>query len=123
MAANRGEIEALRALDAETQALTLRQETLDTAGDGGRAYLDLLAALDQALPPGTQLTRLSLSVRRVETMDGTTPSVSALLQRLRRDPVLSGLYLRGQAVARTVEGRKIEAFTLAGPFGPKGGRP
>lgn len=123
MAANRGEIEALRALDAETQALTLRQETLDTAGDGGRAYLDLLAALDKALPPGTQLTRLSLSVRRVETMDGTTPSVSALLQRLRRDPVLSGLYLRGQAVARTVEGRKIEAFTLAGPFGPKGGRP
>ena len=123
LAANRQEIDTLKTLKTETEALTLRRATLDAAGDGGRAYLDLLAALDRTLPPGTQLARITLSGWRVETMEGTTPSVSALLQRLRRDPVLSALYLRGQAVARTVEGRKIEAFTLAGPFGPEEGQP
>lgn len=120
LSANAGRIAALERLQAETASQARSFAHLDGYGKESAAYLDFLLALDQALPAETIVTRLSLAGGRVQTLEGYTPSVSVLLRRLKADPSLARMNLRGQAVARTVGGRTMEVFALAGPIGRGG---
>lgn len=116
LAGHEKEVEVLSGLQQESADLLARLQALEGYGGGGGAYLELLLALDGVLPPGTRVTRISLSGRHVDNLAGITPSVSAMLQRLKTHPLLARLELRGQAVSKTENGQIMEAFTLAGPF-------
>jgi hypothetical protein len=117
LAANKDRFEELAALREESAVFMGRLKTLGEYGQGSAAYLDFLLALNEALPAGTRLTRISVTDRRVEFIEGTTPSVSILMRRLKADPALARLNLRGQAVSKTLDGQTVEAFALTGPFG------
>lgn len=117
LASRRDEIRQLRTAQAETVTLTAGLAALERFGGGPEAYLELLLALDRTLPPGTRIKRLSLSGRQVQTLEGTTPSVTGLMRSLKTSPALRRLSLRGQAVRKAENGRNVEAFVLTGPFG------
>lgn len=117
LATRQERIASLRDKRAEINAMRDRLALLTNYGSRTRSYLDLISALTRALPPGTRLTRLAVRDGQVEAAEGTTPSVSLLLERLRTEEILNRLRLRGQAATRIVDGRQVEAFVLAGPFG------
>ena len=114
---NENEVNVLSGFQQESADLLTRLHGLENHGNSGAVYLDLLVALDEALPSGTRVTRISLSAQHVDNLAGITPSVSAMLQRLKSHPMLARLELRGQAVSKSENGQVMEAFTLAGPFG------
>lgn len=120
LAGHRDELGRLRAAQAETGVLAARLAALERFGGGSEACLELLLALEKALPPGTRISRLSLAGRHIQTMEGTTPSVTSLMRRLKATPLLRGLTLRGPAVRKEEKGRDVEAFVLTGPFGEEG---
>lgn len=123
LAARQDRIESLRDKRAEINAMRDRLALLTSYGSRTRSYLDLVSALTRALPPGTRLTRLAVRDGQVEAAEGTTPSVSLLLERLRTEEILNRLRLRGQAATRIVDGRQVEAFVLTGPFGAEEAQP
>lgn len=71
-----------------------------------RGPLELWAALDRALPPGTALTHLTWEAGRLRRIEGTAPDTSAVLKGLESAAALVGGGVR-----------------LAGPLTPASGEP
>lgn len=123
LAEHRAEAVTLREQKKKTAEQAARLASLRSYGRNSQNYLDLLLALDEAMPPGTRIQRISLKGEQVETLAGTTPSVTLLLQRIQTHPLLSGLSLRGPVLTRTEGGAVCEVFTLAGPLAVREAKP
>jgi hypothetical protein len=114
--AQSGRILQLRRLEAETQH-RLRQisEFEKWSGYRGRE-LDFLLKLQEGLAEDTVITDLLMEDGVIRSLSGFTPSVSILMNQLRKSPALRGLSLKGN-ITVTEEG--LEQFQLEGPIKKK----
>ena len=72
--------------------------------------LEFLTVLEQTLPEDTIISNLTLEAGVVKDLSGTTPSVSYLLNQLKKVPLLQNLKLKG-TITVSPEG---ELFHLEG---------
>lgn len=121
LAGKEGELARLRRCQEESAALAARLRTLTEFGADSGTPLEFLLALAKVVPAGTRLTKVSLAGDRVEAVEGVTPSLSLLLERLEGEPLLAGLRLHGRATSAAGEDGG-ESFVLVGSLPGGGGR-
>lgn len=100
----------LKQLEAETKLYREQIGKLEEWLDGRNRELEFLLALDRCLPLGTRVTQFTIEKGYLKDLSGITPSVTVLLQEIRRVPELRGIKQKG-TINTTPEG---EVFHLDG---------
>lgn len=101
----------LRRVDAESNQYLAKVKAMEKWSDLRGLELEYLMALQEGLPEDTTITDLSFEDGQLKTVAGITPSVSLLLSKIQKSPVLRILKLKGN-IAVTETG--LERFQLEG---------
>ncbi|HYH04046.1 MAG TPA: PilN domain-containing protein, partial [Bacillota bacterium] len=95
LAAQSNKLAKLQRLEALTQTNLRKIKLFEERSALRGRELEYLLALQRQLPEATVITDLNIEEGQIKNLSGVTPSVSVLLTKLKADPVLRGLKLKG----------------------------